>query len=684
MKKRSFWTSDQAVPLFLLLVTIAAFGLLIPWLGFYWDDWAKILVSRLWGLGAYFRYYAEDRPLSSWTHIVFTIFLGESPLPWQVLNLLLRWLSAWGMWWSLKVLWPTARRQNLLATLLFLVYPVFVSQPAAVTFHQQWLQFALFFLSLGAMLRAAKTEPHEKRKFGLLSGLALLAQILQLSVTEYFVPLELVRPVALWFLFCGERVKPCLVRALRAVWPYLLILLLYVIWRLFFIRLPGEDPYRANTLYAFFQNPVGTLRDTLLVILVDEIRILVTSWADLLYIQVKDASPFTLFSYGVGMLVGAAVIFSLLRISRDDNDPKQASSLWVRQAFWLGLAAVLLGPVPAWITGRQVVFDFHSDRYAMAAIFGAGLLLAVEIEWLAQRRLQVAVLAGVLIALGVGLQLRVANDYRWVWEDQQRFFWQLAWRAPGLKGSTAIFLENEPFPNQGLFSTSAALNLMYPQPEGYGKQVDDGQLAYWVYALRPRYQHAPDSFDIGLKTTFRSLTFQGQTPDSLLIYKNPARGNCIWILGPEDAENPDLPALVRDFLPIANLSRIVRESTPGYPPEDLIGAEPERTWCYYYQKAALARQYEDWSAVAQLADKALGLGYAPSKSGSNSPYEWLPMIEGLRKAGRPEDAAELTRAAYERDAHYSGLLCKLWQEENPAEQAKTSLEVQAMLGCSKR
>ena len=37
-------------PLFMLLVAILAFGLMIPGLGFYWDDWAKILVSRLYGL----------------------------------------------------------------------------------------------------------------------------------------------------------------------------------------------------------------------------------------------------------------------------------------------------------------------------------------------------------------------------------------------------------------------------------------------------------------------------------------------------------------------------------------------------------------------------------------------------------------------------------------------------------
>ena len=684
MRNRSRWITDRTVPVFLLLITIAAFGLLIPWLGFYWDDWAKILVSRLWGLGAYFRYYAEDRPISSWTHIVLTPILGESPLPWHVFTLLLRWLSAWGMWWSLRAIWPAARRQNLLATLLFLIYPAFVSQPVAVTFHQQWLQFALFFLSLGAMLRAAKMEPQERRDPQsrrpalLLTGLALLAQALQISVTEYFVPLELLRPVALWILFRGERMKPRLWRTLRAAWPYLLLLAIYVVWRLFFINLPGEDPYRANTLYAFIEDPLGTLRSTLLVALADEIRILVTSWADLLYLQVSDAARFTLLSYGAGAAVGAAVFMALMGYSQrgeTSTEEADASAGWVREAFLLGLAAVLLGPVPAWITGRQVVFDFHSDRYAMPAIFGAGLLLAAAIEWLTRRRLQAAVLAGVLVALATGLHLRVANDYRWVWEEQQRFFWQLSWRAPGLRGPTAIFLENEPFANQGLFSTSAALNLLYPQPEGFGQQVGDGQLAYWVYSLRPRYSKALDSYQIGLKTTFRTLTFQGQTPDSLLIYKNPARGNCIWVLRPEDVKNPDLPQLVRDFLPIANPARIDPQPNPGYPLADLLGAEPEHGWCYYYQKAALARQLGDWQTAARLADEAQALGFAPNRSGSNASFEWLPMIEGLLRVERHEDAAALTRAAYEHSPRYGEMLCDLWQGQGNS-------PVTEMMGCA--
>ncbi len=139
MRKPTFSLSGLSAAVILLLVAVLAFGLLLPGLGFYWDDWAKILVSRLYGLSGYLAYYAGDRPLSAWTHMLFTPLLGPSPLAWQVFNLLLRWLSAVGMFWTLNLVWSGARRQNLVAALLFLVYPVFIQQPAGVTFHQQWL-----------------------------------------------------------------------------------------------------------------------------------------------------------------------------------------------------------------------------------------------------------------------------------------------------------------------------------------------------------------------------------------------------------------------------------------------------------------------------------------------------------------------------------------------------------------
>ena len=62
-------------------------------------------------------------------------------------------------------------------------------------------------------------------------------------------------------------------------------------------------------------------------------------------------------------------------------------------------------------------------------MFGASLIWICGIEWLLRRRLQKIGMFGVMVALAIVLQLRVANDFRWIWSDQLQFYWQLTWRA---------------------------------------------------------------------------------------------------------------------------------------------------------------------------------------------------------------------------------------------------------------
>ena len=280
--------------------------------------------------------------------------------------------------------------------------------------------------------------------------------------------------------------------------------------------------------------------------------------------------------------------------------------------------------------------------------------------------------------------MRVANDYRWIWTAQQRFLTELSWRAPGLKAPTALFFENEPFPNQGLFSTSASLNLLYPQSVSQGQPL--GYLGLRPAPALPARARLVHTF--GVSTTFRTLTFQGSTPNSLLLYKDPRFSNCLWVLSERDQGHPYLPELVRAFLPISNLERIdPNPAAPANPPTGLLNAEPENSWCYYFEKADLARQQGDWQQAASLADEALARGYSPDAPASNSPYEWLPFIEGLANVGRLEEAANLTRLAFRRDHYYQAMLCRLWTQD--LEDSRGSGETQpyleemlAELGCA--
>ena len=69
-------------------LTVLAHGLLIPWLGFYWDDLPKSWFLHLFGPMGFWKVYQVDRPFLPWIYMLTTPILGVTPLGWQILGLL--------------------------------------------------------------------------------------------------------------------------------------------------------------------------------------------------------------------------------------------------------------------------------------------------------------------------------------------------------------------------------------------------------------------------------------------------------------------------------------------------------------------------------------------------------------------------------------------------------------------
>jgi hypothetical protein len=659
------------VPLFLALLCIFSFGIFIPGLGFYWDDWAKILVYRLQGLAYYWPYYVGDRPFSAWTHIVLTPLLGVRPAAWQIFTLGMRFLSAWGIYYLLILLRPGKRFPAVMAAGIFAVYPLFSQQAISITFHQQWMQFALIIASFDCMLLAIRSARHRIAW----TAISILFSILQLSITEYFAPLELLRPFILWFAF-GPKPdwKEKFFQTLKAWIPYFLLTATFFVWRVFLMPLPGDDPYRTDTLFNFFTKPLDTLNWLAKTLVVDLAYIFFGSWS--IVFQTRLAQPLSqsFFAALVGsIMVGALAVLYLAKFIKLELEETTDHS-WVGMAITIGLAGALIGPIPAWITHRQVLFDFHSDRYALPALLGLSILSAGLIDWLGRSRWQKAVLAGIIIMLGCGYQLRTANDYRNVWTQQMRLYWQLSWRAPQLKAPTAIYSETELVPNQGLFSMSAALNQLYPQ------DANKDLLDYWFFSLRPKYDAGPPkSLNISNDSTFRTLHYIGNSPNTLLVNLDPSHGNCLWVLRPDDQWNPYLTELTRAMLPISNLERIMPNSALGYPPEELFGKEPEHTWCYFYEKAELAWQYQDWTEIVRIGDKLGANDFTPKADVSNSPREWWPFIVGYAHNGQVRRAIELSQQSLQQDKRYHEAICKLWTSMQDVPEVGIGI---SELGCS--
>jgi hypothetical protein len=94
--------------------------------------------------------------------------------------------------------------------------------------------------------------------------------------------------------------------------------------------------------------------------------------------------------------------------------------------------------------------------------------------------------------------------------------------------------------------------------------------------------------------------------------------------------------LVRQVGAYSHVDRIIPSGTSPIPPASIFGTEPARDWCYYYQKASLARQSGDWDEIGRLYDQVRELNLE-----TEDKSEVIPFFEGLVNLGRYEDAKAL-------------------------------------------
>ena len=91
---KTTWKLERSIPLLFLLVTILAYGLLLPLIGFYWDDWPFAWMAKFLGPQEFIPAFAGVRPFLGPIFFVTTSLLPPVPLYWQIFALLIRFLAA--------------------------------------------------------------------------------------------------------------------------------------------------------------------------------------------------------------------------------------------------------------------------------------------------------------------------------------------------------------------------------------------------------------------------------------------------------------------------------------------------------------------------------------------------------------------------------------------------------------
>src|SRR5512140_1059014 len=140
--------------LILLGVAVLAYALLIPKMGFYWDELPMSWIRYELGPAAMTRYFSTNRPVWGLLFQVTTRLLPQIPIYWQVFALLCRWVSAVLVWALVREIWPEHDLQALVAALLFLVYPGFNQQWTAYLYSHFFIVLCFLLLSFLLMLRS--------------------------------------------------------------------------------------------------------------------------------------------------------------------------------------------------------------------------------------------------------------------------------------------------------------------------------------------------------------------------------------------------------------------------------------------------------------------------------------------------------------------------------------------------
>ena len=633
---------DRSIPILFFITTIIAYGVLLPQTGFYWDDWPFVWIAKFLGPAEFFPAFANIRPFLAPIFFVTTSLIPPDPLYWQIFMLVIRFASGLLAWFLFSQVWPQRRREALVASLLFLIFPGYSQHWVAFThINQEWIAFLFYLLSFGLTARALRKPDH----FRAYTFWALVFMILGVFPTEYFGSLEPLRLLFIWVIASEELkgFKQKLLRAFKLWLPYLIIWLVNAAWLAYFFFVRSFGSYDVEVV----ADPISALQ--ILGAIADALwKSGFYVWAQVLVLVSKTfTAPSSILTI---LLVGASFILLVFYLSRIASANGNSKTFPV-SLLLLGTTGILLGRLPSFAAGLPLTLQSSNDRFMISMMIGGSLFIMGIVELLIRNDRGRIVVYALLIALGIGQQFFNANIFRRDWLKQQEFYSQLAWRIPGMEPGTLLMTDQMPMDYETDLSLTAPINWIYA-PDYTSGPVPYALLYTELRLGRPSLPSLKTGEQVNMY--LRTASFAGSTSQAIVIHM-PQNG-CLRVLGSEwgdEITHGGQSMYLVDAIPLSKpgLIKVDEGNIPRLP----FLPEGAHDWCYYYTKAELARQKQDWQQVSDLLCEATSLGYRPG-----DPFEWLVFIEGNAMTGDIHDAKELSEVAYQSEHRTRKGLCQVW------------------------
>ncbi len=628
-------TTKHHILLFAVL-TIVAYGLLLPVTGFYWDDWPFAWIAQFLGPAEFTPAFAPFRPFLGPIFYVTTSLIPIHPLAWQVFALVIRFTLSLAAWWMFSQIFPNRKSTAFIAALFMLVFPGYSQHWVALThINQELIPFIFYLLSFGFTFKALRTRKPTD------TLIALLLQLLGIFPTEYFFGIEGIRFLFLLVFFQGSFLQR-ITQSLKTWLPYLLIWILNAAWLFYYYRFGPYNSYEVTAtqspnLFFFLTQALDALWKAGLYI-----------WTQVLVLTFTSLpAPASLLTLGLATLGVIFLIPYLLRSApADERDVPFALSL-----MGIGILGILLGRLPTLAAGLPLTLQSSYDRFMVSMMIGGTVFLLGLLELLIKHPRARTVAFAVVIALGIGQQFFNANIFRRDWVKQGEIYWQLAWRIPALEPNTLLLTHQMPIDYETDNSFTAPINWMY------APDYTRADLPYMLLYTEKRIGGGVlPALEKGIEVTYpyRTVNFNSSTSQAVVIYM--PRNGCLRVLDPNRGDQVTYsrePDVLTQAIPLSDVSRII--PNPPTPAVPMFFPEPKHEWCYFFTKAELAQQQGDYEKVVALGEEAMSLGYTPQ-----DPNEWLVFIEAYALTGNLQTAEDLSHAMLEKDARTRRGVCAVW------------------------
>jgi len=650
--KLKWWIEVAA----LALISALIYLLSINQFSYYRDDWYYAYDGYIAGHSIFNIMFSSDRPARGIFFGIYYFLFGAHPLPYHIGIYIWRLLGAYSALWLFHLLWSRQRIASFSMALLFLVYPGFLWWPEGIEYQPMVASAALHTFSFALTLVALRSK--QKAAPFLWAG-SILTGLTAIALVDYAVGMEAFRILCIFLFIVNTRQDLSFLRkvtqTLRASLLPLTIPFLFIIWKLFIFQGDRKATDITIQLGDLLRAPLETsflwgqrLFDSTL-------NVSVLAWWTPLQTHYYFLQPTDLWvGFSVATIsIALTLIAARLITTPPSEEPTQVfpiADTFPLQAILLGLAGVVFGLLPVVMANRFVIFKAYS-HYALPASLAGVVMIVGLVHALSSKKLQlilVSLLVGIAALTHRGLSIKAADEQATI----RNFWWQVYWRIPRIQEGTMLAVHYPAITiGEDIEIISGPANFLYysqPQPG-----ID--LVKYKLGATRFDQQGIQNVLGEKAKISklYRSHTMFLNYRRTLVM-SQPSAASCVHVIDTRWVERSKYDTdQIAQLFPHSKIAYALTENETNSTPLDFVfGAEPGHNWCYFYQKAELARQQGDWALVAALGTEAASLDLVPA-----DPIEWMPFLQAYVVLGQTEKVETLA-ARFQDDPFHKEQFCK--------------------------